>query len=71
MQAQREVVAVSSHGRITGNLVGPKESDEFRRFRKSRQSCATAERAEEIKAAIGAAFMDAPHTHLDATRDPK
>jgi len=42
MRAQREPVAVSSHGEITGYFVGPDEYEEFRRFRESRRSFATA-----------------------------
>jgi hypothetical protein len=47
MRAQREVVAVSSHGQITGYFVGPDEYEEFRRFRESRRSFAAAELPKE------------------------
>jgi hypothetical protein len=40
MRAQREAVAVSSHGRITGYFVGPDEYEEFKRFRETRRSFA-------------------------------
>lgn len=33
MLAQREAVAVSSHGSITGYFLGPNEYEEFRRFK--------------------------------------
>ena len=46
MRAQREAVAVSSHGQITGYFVGP-DDEEFRRFRESRRSFATVELPEE------------------------
>ena len=46
MRAQREPVAVSSHGQITGYFVGPDEYEEFKRFRESRRSFATAELSE-------------------------
>lgn len=41
MLAQREVVAVSSHGQITGYFVGPDDYEEFKRFREQRRSFAT------------------------------
>ena len=44
MRAQREPVAVSSHGQITGYFIGPDEYEEFKHFRESRRSFATAER---------------------------
>jgi hypothetical protein len=71
MQAQREAVAVSSHGRITGYFVGPDEYEEFRRFRESRRSFATAELSEEKVEAIRGARMDPRHAHLDKLLDPK
>lgn len=71
MQAQREAVAVSSHGRITGYFVGPDEYEEFRRFRESRRSFATAELPEEKVEAIRASRMDRRHAHLDAMLDPE
>ncbi len=71
MRAQREAVAVSSHGRITGYFVGPDEYEAFRRFLESRQSFATADLPEEKVHAIAAARMDARHAHLDALLDPK
>ncbi len=71
MRAQREAVAVSSHGRITGYFIGADEYEEFRRFRESRRSFATAELSEERVRAIGASRMDARHTPLDTMLDPK
>ena len=46
---------------ITGYFVGPDEYEEFRRFRESRRSFATAELSEEKVKAIGASRMDARH----------
>ena len=69
MRAQREAVAVSSHGQITGYFIGPDEYEEFKRFRESRRSFATAELPEEKVEAIGTSRMDARHTHLDSLRD--
>ena len=69
MRAQREAVAVSSHGHITGYFIGPEEYEEFRRFRDSRRSFATADLPPEKAAVIGASRMDARHDHLDAMLD--
>jgi len=71
MLAQREPVAVSSHGSITGYFVGPDEYEEFRRFRQRRRSFATAELSDEKAQAIGASRMDKRHAHLDALLEPK
>lgn len=71
MRAQREAVAVSSHGQITGYFVGPDEYEEFKRFRESRRSFATAELSEDKVRAIGASRMDSRHAHLDKMLDPK
>jgi hypothetical protein len=65
MRAQREPVAVSSHGQITGYFVGPDEYEEFKRFRENRRSFATAELPEEKVEAIRASRMDARHAPLD------
>ncbi|MBI1200870.1 MAG: type II toxin-antitoxin system Phd/YefM family antitoxin [Rhodopseudomonas sp.] len=71
MQAQREPVAVSSHGAITGYFVAPDEYEEFRRFKQQSRSFATAELPDEKVQAIGASRMDERHAHLDALLDPK
>ncbi|HXQ52224.1 MAG TPA: hypothetical protein VN802_14105 [Stellaceae bacterium] len=71
MRAQREPVAVSSHGQITGYFVGPEEYEEFRRFRESRRSFATAELSEDKVKAIAASRMDDRHAPLDTLLDPK
>lgn len=71
MRAQREAVAVSSHGQITGYFVGPDEYEEFKRFRDSRRSFATAELPEEQVEAIRSSRMDTRHAHLDKMLDPK
>ena len=71
MRAQREVVAVSSHGQITGYFVRPDEYEEFRRFRESRRSFAAAELPKEKVEAIRASRMDPRHAHLDKMLDPK
>jgi hypothetical protein len=71
MRAQREPVAVSSHGQITGYFVGPEEYEEFKRFRETRRSFATAELPEEKVEAIRASRMDPRHAHLDKLLDPQ
>ena len=71
MRAQREPVAVSSHGQITGYFVGPDEYEEFKRFRDSRRSFAAAELPEEKVEAIRASRMDARHAPLDKLLDPE
>ena len=71
LRAQREAVAVSSHGQITGYFVGAEEYEEFRRFQTSRRSFATAELSEERVKEIGASRMDARHAHLDKMLDHK
>ena len=71
MQAQREAVAVSSHGSITGYFVGPDEYEEYRRYKQRRRSFATADLSDETAEAIGASRMDDRHAHLDALLDPK
>jgi hypothetical protein len=65
MQAQREAVAVSSHGQITGYFIGPDEYEEFRRFREARRSFATADLTEEKVRAIAASRMDPRHARLN------
>ena len=71
MRAQREAVAVSSHGQITGYFVGPDEYEEFKRFRDSRRSFATTELPEEKVEAIRSSRMDSRHAPLDKMLDPK
>ncbi|HLG86155.1 MAG TPA: type II toxin-antitoxin system Phd/YefM family antitoxin [Alphaproteobacteria bacterium] len=71
MRAQREAVAVSSHGQITGYFVGPDEYEEFKRFQQSRRSFSTAELPENKVKAIGASRMDSRHKHLDRMLDSK
>jgi hypothetical protein len=71
MRAQREAVAVSSHGQITGYFVSPDEYEEFKRFRESHRSFATAELPEEKVEAICNSRMDPRHAHLDKLLDPK
>ncbi len=71
MQAQREAVAVSSHGQITGYFVGPDDYEAFKRFREQRHSFATAELSDDKVKAIARSRMDSRHAHLDALLDPE
>ena len=71
MRAQREPVAVSSHGQITGYFVGPDEYEAFKRFRESRRSFATLDLPEEKVEAIRTSRMDPRHAPLDKLLDPK
>jgi hypothetical protein len=71
MLAQRQAVAVSSHGSITGYFVAPDEYEEFRRYKLHRRSFATAELPDDKVQAIGASRMDSRHAHLDAMLEPK
>ena len=71
MRAQREPVAVSSHGQITGYFIGPDEYEEFKRFRESRRSFATAELTDERVEAICLSRMDPRHAHLNRMLDRK
>jgi hypothetical protein len=68
MRAQRAAVAVSSHGRITGYFIGPEEYEEFKRFRDSRRTFATAELPAEKVEAIRASRMDKRHAHQTGRR---
>lgn len=43
MLAQREALAVSSHGNITGYFIPPDEYEAFKRFKENRRSFATAD----------------------------
>jgi PHD/YefM family antitoxin component YafN of YafNO toxin-antitoxin module len=69
MLAQREPVAVTSHGRTTGYFVAAEDYEAFKRFKESRRSFATTELSDEKAAAISASRMDSRHDHLDAMLD--
>ena len=71
MRAQREPVAVSSHGRITGYFVSPGEYAEFKPYRESRRSFATAELSKEKVEAIRSSRIDPRHADLDRMLDPE
>lgn len=69
MLAQREPVAVTSHGRTTGYFIASEDYESYRRFTESRRSFATVELSEEKARAIGASRMDPRHDHLNALLD--
>ena len=71
MRAQREAVAVSSHGSITGYFIAPDEYEEFRRFKQHRPGLASAELSDESVKAIATSLMDGRHAHLDAMLERK
>ena len=71
MLAQRQAVAVSSHGQVTGYFVGPDDYEEFLRFRVQRRSFATEELSDEKIKAIAGSRMDPRHAYLDALIDPE
>ena len=69
MVAQRDAVAVSSHGRITGYFVPPEEYQDFLRFKAARKSFATVELPEERVREIARTRMSPRHNHLNAILD--
>ncbi len=69
MLAQREPVAVTSHGRTTGYFIAAEDYEAFKRFKESRRSFATVELPEEKARAISASRMDGRHAHLDSLLD--
>jgi PHD/YefM family antitoxin component YafN of YafNO toxin-antitoxin module len=69
MQAQREAVAVSSHGSITGYFIAPDEYEEFKRYKQRRHSFATAELSDEKLREIASTRMDDRHAALNAVLD--
>ena len=71
MQAQRETVAVSSHGQITGYFVGPAEYEAFRRFQETHRSFATRDLSEDEVQEISQSRMDPRHDHLNTLLDPE
>lgn len=69
MLAQREAIAVSSHGRVAGYFVRPDEFEEFLRFKYRPQSIATKDMSSGEIAEIAASRMDPRHDHLNALLD--
>ena len=71
MRAQREAVAVSSHGQIAGYFVGAHEYEELLRLKNNRRSFATTDLSDEEVKAITSSRMDPRHDHLNELLDPK
>ncbi len=69
MLAQREPVAVTSHGRTTGYFIAAEDYEAFKRYKESRHSFATVELSDEKAQAISGARMDERHAHLDTMLD--
>lgn len=71
MLAQREAVAVSSHGQIAGYFVGAHEYEELLKLKGNRRSFATADLSDEKVSAITSSRMAKRHDHLNKVLDPK
>ena len=71
-EAQREPVAITSYGRISGYFVSAREYEELRRLRKfERRVYRLKGLPKEISEAIKTARMDASHDHLNALLEEK
>lgn len=71
MLAQREAVAVSSHGQIAGYFVGAHEYEELLKLKGHRRSFATADLSDERVKAITSSRMAKRHDHLNKVLDSK
>jgi prevent-host-death family protein len=68
--AQREPVAITSHGRPTGYFISPVEFEELQRLKALvRRSRAVADLSEQEIHQITASRMDTEHDHLNALLD--
>jgi len=71
-EAQREPVAITSYGRVSGYFISAHEYEEFKRLRAfERRVYAIGEVPREIAEAIKASKMDPAYDHLDALMDEK
>jgi PHD/YefM family antitoxin component YafN of YafNO toxin-antitoxin module len=71
-EAQREPVAITSYGRISGYFVSAREYEELRRLREfERRVYRLKDLPKEIVEAIKAAKMDSAHNHLNALLEDK
>lgn len=69
-EAQREPIAITSHGRVSGYFVSEREYNELKRLRAfERRVFRIKELPPEISRAIKAAKMDPAHDHLNALLD--
>jgi prevent-host-death family protein len=68
--AQREPVAVTSHGRTSGYFLSAAEFEEYRRLKaRATRAFHVSELPQETVDAIAAARMDPMHDHLDRLLD--
>jgi PHD/YefM family antitoxin component YafN of YafNO toxin-antitoxin module len=68
--AQREPVAITSHGRTSGYFISEHEYLEYQRLKeRARRAYHISELPEEIIAALAEARMDPMHDHLNALLD--
>jgi PHD/YefM family antitoxin component YafN of YafNO toxin-antitoxin module len=71
-EAQREPVAITSYGRISGYFVSAREYEELRRLREfERRVYRLKGLPKEIAEAIKTAKMDSSHDHLNALLEDK
>jgi PHD/YefM family antitoxin component YafN of YafNO toxin-antitoxin module len=68
-QAQREAIAVTSHGRTSGYFISEHEYQELLALASTRRTYHVSELPEETMAAIAKAEMNPAHSHLDALMD--
>jgi PHD/YefM family antitoxin component YafN of YafNO toxin-antitoxin module len=69
-QAQREVIAITSHGRTSGYFLSEQEYREYQLIKASaRRVYHVSELPEETFAAIAQAKMNPAHDHLNALMD--
>jgi prevent-host-death family protein len=69
-EAQREPVAITSHGRVSGYFVSAREFDELQRLRAfERRVHRTKDLPVEIAEAIQSSKMNPAHEHLNALLD--
>jgi hypothetical protein len=71
MLAQREAIAVSSHGQIAGYFVGAHEYEELLRLKGNRRRFATVDVPPEKVKAITSTRMDPRHDRLNKVLDRK
>jgi PHD/YefM family antitoxin component YafN of YafNO toxin-antitoxin module len=71
-EAQREPVAITSYGRISGYFVSAHEYEELRRLREfERRVYQLKDLPKEVVDAIEASKMDSSHDHLNALLEDK
>jgi PHD/YefM family antitoxin component YafN of YafNO toxin-antitoxin module len=66
LRAQKEPVAVSSHGKIAGYFIAADEYEDYLRYKSQRRSFATAELPMEEVEAVGRTRMHPRHKSLNS-----